>query len=214
MNEWDERALEWPSLALPLRRGEPLPVVVEVGGFEGRWVSQMAELYVARFVVFEPQEWAHERLRARVLPVLRSTASLTIHPYGLGTQATTLPMGGWGTDACSFLLNEHYYAEHPEEGRRDVGTGRLVAVQSAFERNGFDEVDVMMMNCEGFEFVILPEMLRLDYVQRVRNLAVQFHRAHDPDGSMERSLREQIAETHDVHFDFGSTLTAWTRRDA
>jgi hypothetical protein len=55
-HEWDRRALDWP---LTMHS-----VVVEVGGYCGRWALQIAERYGPRLFVFEPQAWAADVCRA------------------------------------------------------------------------------------------------------------------------------------------------------
>lgn len=204
MNEWDERSFDWPVY------GEAR--VMEVGGFEGRWVSEMGRRYSGDFHVFEPQLWAHPRLRAewrsKALPFNR----LHLHPFGLGVRAERLPMRGWGTDANSFLKTDAFYQRHPGEGRRDEGEGELLPVGKVLDSLQLDEIDVTCMNIEGYEFVLLPEMYRLGLLSRLRFVAVQFHDGYDVEYD-EGDVRAMFAHTHDLLWDYPGTLTAWVRRD-
>ena len=69
-NEWDRKAIDWPL--------NHESVVVEVGGYTGRWALQIADRYAPRLFVFEPQFWAFEVCRE----VLGDRA--VVLPYGLG----------------------------------------------------------------------------------------------------------------------------------
>lgn len=200
MNEWDERSLEWE---LP-----PDAVIVEVGGFEGRWLHGMWTRYPGTYYVFEPQTWAlarlHDRLRADG-PV--ENRSIHLEPYGLGAQTEDVELGGWNTDAASILKTPQWYARNQWEGRNERGAARLVAVSEALT---MPRIDVLCMNIEGYEFVLLPEMRRRGIIDRVRNLVVQFHEGYDVPVD-EEGVRLMLGETHDVIWDYPA-LTAWKRR--
>lgn len=206
MNPWDEASFDWP-----LGFDVPDTVVVEVGGFEGRWLAGMAERYEATFHAFEPQPWAADRLEQRVLQQLGPNSALAVHRFGLGRTDSALPMRGWNTDACSFLKDDAWYERHPGEGRRDEGIGQIRPVGRVFAQLGLERTDVLMMNIEGFEYVLLPEMARGGLLHRIEHIAVQFHDGYDTEAT-EAEVRELIGRTHDVRWDWPGTLTAWTRR--
>lgn len=205
-NPWDVASFDWP-----LHRGA---VVVEVGGFAGRWLCGMARRYPGAYHAFDPQDWAMDRLEERWNTEVTNGSMLTTHRYALGVRDETLPMRGWGTDANSFLMDDAYFEAHPEEGRRDPGTGVLRDAAVVLNERDFPHIDVCMMNCEGYEFLLLPYLIEQGVIARIKHLAVQFHTAHDDVGRYEFAIRESLARTHDIRFDYGATLVAWSRRDA
>lgn len=208
MNVWDEA-----SFAFQLDADHA--AIVEVGGFEGRWLAEMRRRYGGRLIAFEPQEWAHERLRARVIDrgeMVYPAATLEVEPYGLSAgERGRFEMGGWGTDACSFLLDDAYFTEHPEEGRRDRGLGELRPVAEAFDGLGLSEVAVMCVNIEGYEYKLIPAMAAAGLLPRIAHLMIQFHRAHDPSRRLEAEIRAALAPTHDLAWEWPA-LACWTRR--
>lgn len=207
-NQWDRDSFDWPHLPAQ-------PVILEVGGFEGRWLAEMARRYGGDLYAFEPQEWANKRIYERVRDAIgpEGRATITVVPYGLGEQDATMQMGGWGTDACSFLLDDAFYARFPDEGRRDRGEGRIREVGAALAELGIEHVDVMMVNIEGYEYRLLPLLLSSGMIERIRYISVQFHRAHDPDGSIERGIFRRMSDTHDLLWAYpDGVLAAWERR--
>lgn len=202
-NPWDVRSVTWE---LPIA-----PVIVEVGGFEGRWIAEMAARYVGTYHAFEPQPWAHERIVRAFREAALPGSTLIIHPFGLGAADATLPMRGWGTDACSFLKDDAFFEAWPSEGRNERGEGQIRPVAAVFTEIGIDRVDVMMINIEGYEYVLLPEMVRAAMMPSIRNLAVQFHRDY-PASAVEPALREDIGRTHRLIWEWPA-LTAWTLRE-
>lgn len=199
-NVWDEASVAWDV-------HQP-GVFVEVGGFEGRWLAEMAARYDGRFHAYEPQGWALDRIRRSFVDVRREHAVLDLHPYGLGPKDDLLPMGGWETDACSFLKTPEWYAEHPDEGRRTMGVGEIRRASEALPPG---MIDVMMMNIEGFEYRLLPALYADGVMRRIRHLAVQFHRDYEI-SNREALIRSEIAETHDQIWEWPA-LTAWKLRE-
>jgi FkbM family methyltransferase len=180
---WDKRAIDWPDLTSD-------SVVVEVGGYKGRWALQVAERYHPRLYVFEPQPWAY----ATCKEVLRDAA--TVLPYGLGAKSGIFTMGGWETDGCSFLKT----GEH---------VGRLHEIGTAFAENGVDRVDLLLMNIEGYEYTLLPHMLEQGILPQ--RLMVQFHIFDDYGVGMGR-LFDRLADAgYRVLWTYGVVLTAWER---
>lgn len=182
---WDHQALDWPLTTES--------VVVDVGGYKGRWALQIAERYRSRLYVFEPQPWAAAVCRE----VLGERA--TVEGYGLGTKNAVLPMEHWETDGCTFVTI----------GPR-ADFGELREIGEAFEEFGVAHIDLMMMNIEGYEYTLIPHML--DQGIYPDRLMVQFHAFADPDGAQLVRIHERMAEAdYTVPWTYGPLLSAWER---
>lgn len=193
MNEWDVKSFEFPLTADS--------VVIELGGFNGRWCGEIARRYNPRLFVYEPQAWAYQRLIE-----LLSKYNAQVFPYGLGTQtASNLVMGEFGTDGCSFL-----------PAGRAQGLGDMREWYAEMAERGIGDVDVLLMNIEGYEFELLPYIL--PFMPRFKWFMVQYH-VPKAEGA-ERTLRlrqyndtrAQLAETHALAWDYGATLSCWERK--
>lgn len=182
---WDERALDWP-----LTKDS---VVVEVGGFKGRWALQIAERYAPRLYVFEPQPWAHKTCQE----VLGDQA--TVLPFALGVEDAWLPMGEWETDGCSFVKQD-------ERG----ACAAMRWIVTAFADLALDHIDLMLMNIEGYEYTLIPHMLDRGILPQ--RLMVQFHTFADPDGAKGAAVFERLARLgYEIVWTYGEVLTAWRR---
>jgi FkbM family methyltransferase len=185
---WDERAIDWPL--------ERHSVVVEVGGYTGRWALQIAEKYHPRLFVFEPQPWAAAVARA----VLGDMAH--VYNVALGDQDTTLPMGRWETDGCS-LVN---VTGSQEVGQmREIG-GMLGPTQCQISNH----IDLMLMNIEGYEYTLLPHMLDVGILPK--RLMMQWHLFGDPYGLIMAGHWQRLeALGYRIVWTYGIMLTAWER---
>jgi FkbM family methyltransferase len=183
-HDWDRRALEWP-----LTRDS---VVVEVGGYKGRWALQIAERYAPRLFVFEPQEWAAHVCQE----VLGEQA--TVLPFALGDRYGTFLMSEWETDGCTFVKS----SGHPAD---------MCEISKVFQHYELTHIDLMLMNIEGYEYTLIPHMLDRGILPA--RLMVQFHTFADPTGERERMIKEQLAQQgYRETWTYGAVLTAWERR--
>jgi FkbM family methyltransferase len=147
-------------------------VVYIVGGYKGITTELINEMYHPKLIrAFEPQEWAFKILRE---VALAHPESIEAYNYGLGNRADTLPMGEWGTDACSFI--------NVGPGSREQGEGLMVPAEWTMQ--DVANIDLMIVNIEGGEFELIPYMRSRDLLPRINSLATQWH----PD------LREDLVE--------------------
>lgn len=184
-------------------------LVIEVGGFKGRWASEIVRRYGCRVHVFEPQDWAAEKAGEE----LRRTglSDWEVHGYGLSTRADagTQEMGAWGTDGCS-IMRDAAYMETYEGSRNKTGTGQFRAALPVLR--AFPEIDLMLMNIEGYEYRLLPELIEGGVLDHIRLLAVQFHETYEAEGEYE-AICEAIERTHrDLGAGLGRPLRTWERR--
>lgn len=184
-HEWDRRALDWPLTYTS--------IVVEVGGYKGRWALQIQERYFPKLYVFEPQPWAY----AVCKEVLSKRA--TVLNYGLGVEDAWLPMGEWESDGCSFVK---------EDERGACATMRWIV--TAFTELGLDHIDLMLINIEGYEYTLIPHMLDRGILPQ--RLMVQFHTFADPTGERGAAIQGQLDRLgYRVVWTYGEVLTAWER---
>lgn len=177
-HEWDEKAVEW-SLT-------PDAVVVEVGGYKGRWALQIAERYQPRLYVFEPQPWAV----ATCMRVLGKRA----HIFGcaLGDKDDRCAMGEWETDGCSLVKP----GEH-QVFMREIG--------QLFKAYDLSHIDLMLINIEGYEYTLIPHMLDRGIIPQ--RLMVQMHSFAGDSAA----LRTTLATHYRLLWDYGDVLSAWER---
>jgi FkbM family methyltransferase len=185
-HEWDYRAIDWPL--------NSKSVVVEIGGYIGRWALQIAERYHPHLYIFEPQPWAAQACGDALGDAAR------VLPYALGDRDGTFPMGAYETDGCSFL-------------RPGDIPGTMREIGQAFKGLGLSHIDLMLMNIEGYEYTLLPYMLELGI--RPARLMVQFHPFDDVQQAATARIFERLAALgYTVAWTYGLVLTAWERSQA
>jgi len=185
-HEWDLRSVDFP-----LTRTS---AVWEVGGYEGRWAQAIQDRYQPALYVFEPQAWAFAKLQDR----FRGASNVRIFPFGLGERYAELPMSEFETDGASF--------NRPPS--RAAGLGKLHEIAHVASLLHVAEIDLMLVNIEGYEFVLIPHMVHVGLLPR--RLLVQMH----PFGEFsEAGLRAVLGQCYRLVWDYGHILTAWERME-
>lgn len=174
---WDRAALEWPL--------KKQSIVVEVGGYKGRWALQIAQRYNARLFVYEPQHWAVAVCRAVLVGY-----EAQVFPFGLGDHDGWLPMRNYETDGCAFA---------------DEGEAKGQIRDAA--RNLPRPIALMLVNIEGYEYTLLPYLL--DKGVMPERLMVQWH-THAASSTVHDALLARLDQHYGGRtWDYGPVLMAW-----
>jgi FkbM family methyltransferase len=190
-NEWDKE-----SVNFPLTRES---VVFEIGGYVGRWAKEISERYDPYLYVFEPQTWAYIRLEQALIGYPKAQ----IFNFALGVTEGTFPMNQWETDGCSFV--------HSQPGKM-TGEGKMLRMGKFLRDSEVDHIDLCLMNIEGYEFTLIPYMIRNRIFDRIHYFMCEFHPSNDFEQKLYWRLRDWFG-THGwlVRFNYGPTLTCWEK---
>ena len=186
-------AEEWPLLWL--LKLPPQANVVVAGAYRGQVMHLLATAYpdIGRLVGFEPQESA---LIAAVMRLRGAKPRVQVEPYGLGIEDGRFDMADDDSIFASFLEG----ASRSSEAKH--GNGELREATAAFESLGLDRIDLLLLNIEGYEWHLLPHLLRNNWFEtgRIRRLALQVHWGFGYDHTLVDITRE-IERTHKRVFD-------------
>lgn len=172
----------------------PEELVIDAGGYDGRWAADIALLYDPRIVVFEPVPRFADLCRRR----LHSNPKAVVHEAALGTEN--------GPRLFNVASNDSsFYRE---------GRGALVVTcADVAEALTAVEVALLKLNIEGEEYAVLRRMLNAGTVSRCRDIQVQFHRFGHPEPELERErIRARLQETHRLTYDVPFVFENWRRK--
>lgn len=187
-NEWDIESVNWEL--------NSDSVVVEIGGYQGRWAKAIHDLYQPHLYVFEPQDWAWKNC----CEALKGTGA-KVYDYALGTYSGMSVLGDYGRDGASLLKPKH-------EDRRDVFVRD--AVQVLLNELHLTHIDLMLMNIEGYEYRLIPYLASNGILNRTDIFMVQFHKQIDDPQTVE--ALKILREDHYSLWFYGITLSAWKHK--
>ncbi len=193
LRSWREaRGDQTLRLEYPL---QPHDIAVDVGGYEGQWASDIHARYRCRVEIFEPMSGFAAGIARR----FAANPALRVHACGLGAHDRTAELS-LAADASSTHL--------ATPGAERV---TIKAAAGMFESLGFSEIALLKLNIEGDEFDLLSHLIDTGWIRSVRDLQVQFHR-FVPDAVARREfLRQRLADTHTLTYDFPFVWENWRR---
>lgn len=83
-----------------------------------------------------------------------------------------------------------------------------------FEALGIERSPLLIMNCEGGEYEILPRLSQLGIAARFTNIAVQFHQVGADFASRRDACRGALAATHAEQFCYPFVWESWQLRSS
>ena len=172
--------------------------VLDLGGYEGQWASDIHDRYRCRIAIFEPVASYAEGIRQR----FASNDAVELFQFGLGAsnRTETIYIRGAGSSA---------YGKKAEA--EDM---HMVDVNEWFEDQGVPQVDLMKINIEGGEYELLERMLECDLIDRVIDLQIQFHNIAFESFRRMEAIKNGLARTHRPGYQYKFVWENWSRKDA
>ena len=172
-------------------------VVLDVGGYEGQWTSDIFSRYLCTVHVFEPVPVFAEAIEAR----FARNRKIHVHRFGLGGSSRKSGMR-IRADASSTV------GSGPTPGVVQVEIRRAT---DFIEHAGFEKIDLMKVNIEGAEYELLEDLIGSGLIRRVENIQVQFHESL-PDANERRAeIQAKLASSHKLTYCYPFVWENWRR---
>lgn len=175
----------------------PGSVVLDVGGFEGQWASDIVAMYGCQVHVFEPVPAYAERISRR----FASNPLVTVHRAGLAPADGTAALSMSG-DASSHERNV------AESQQIEI---ELRGVDGFFAELGREHVDLVKLNIEGAEYDLVARLIDTRLIERIGDLQVQFHDFVPNAERRRRELHAGLANTHHPTWSYDFVWENWRR---
>jgi FkbM family methyltransferase len=172
-------------------------VVLDVGGFEGQWASDIFGRYLCTVHVFEPVPHFADVIRHR----FANNPNVHLHQVALGGSESKLSITIDG-DASSTLLSGEYRIEVPVRRCADV-----------ISENSWTEIVLMKINIEGGEYELIEHLLDSGMVCRIRNIQIQFHDFVPNAQPRMLAIQNRLRATHELTYYFPFIWENWQRKD-
>jgi FkbM family methyltransferase len=174
----------------------PDALVLDLGGYEGQWASDLYARHRCRIAVFEPVKQYADAIAAR----FADNADIEVHAFALGARARNEAISVCGASSSAY------------KRKAETEIVRFVDVAQWFESNAIDSVALMKVNIEGGEYELLERMMEADLLRRIANLQVQFHYfATDAETRMAR-IQGGLESTHRPTYQYRFVWENWQRK--
>lgn len=168
-------------------------VVVDCGGYAGKFAEEIARRYDCTVHVLEPVFEFWENCVER----LKSNPKITVHPFGIDGRAHIV----------HFRIKGDMTGMFADDGKYEKAV--LISPSAVLALAG--DVDLLKLNIEGAEFAVLETILDDRIAGRFKNIQVQWHQ-HVAENDEERrnKIMQRLGETHELTFDFGWAWQNWS----
>jgi len=170
-------------------------VVLDVGGFEGQWASDIFARYLCRIHVFEPMRAFADAIARR----FAANDRIKVHAVALGPAARRAELT-IAADGSSLYM--------PGAQRVPID---VVTPEQVLAEEKIDDVSLMKINIEGAEYDLLDHMISTGLVRRIENIQVQFHSQLPEAERRMRDIQARLAETHHPTFQYRFVWESWRR---
>lgn len=155
--------------------------VLDVGGFDGTWASEIERRYNPHILIYEPQQLYATILYKR----FRENPKVAVWAGALG--------GSNRQDIITIKgsMTGYFADQGPKEVTEVIDVIQVLITQ---------DFQLACLNCEGSEYEILDRIIQCGMAPRIRNLIIQFHPVvQDCEERRERIVTE-LKETHEPLF--------------
>jgi FkbM family methyltransferase len=188
---------------LDLEKGS---LVLDVGGYDGQWASDLYSRYVVRIIILEPVRQQAEKIERR----FSRNSDIRVVVGGLGGRPRSEIMWVRGASSSIFRSNVGLCGASDLRGE----TVQIYDVLDLWKQLSLNEVSLLKLNVEGCEYEILDRLISTELIRMVRTLLVQFHRVDKSSDQRICSIHSRLRETHQLIWQYRYVWERWDRLEA
>lgn len=173
----------------------PDSLVLDLGGYEGQWASDLYARQRCRIEVFEPVA----KFAAAISERFRRNRDIRVHALALGGSTRTETLSVHGASSSAY------------KSKSATEEVRFVDVAQWFEEQRVHDVRLMKINIEGGEYELLERMLERGLAARVADLQIQFHNFSPDAADRMAAIQRGLAATHRPTYQYRFVWENWRR---
>jgi FkbM family methyltransferase len=173
-------------------------IVIDLGGYDGQWTSDLFSRYLNSVYLFEPIPTFAEKIAHR----FEANTKIKVYPYGIGDHARTDQMSLNGTG--SSLLRRK-----PQEGT----SVRIEDAAKLLHICGISRCDLLKINIEGGEYEVLPRLIETGVISAIDNILIQFHNFETDSLEKMNTIQAELSKTHERTWSYTWVWENWKRKD-
>jgi FkbM family methyltransferase len=172
-------------------------VVVDLGGYEGQWSSDIYARYQCTLYIFEPvAEFA-----AKIQHRFRQNTSVNVFAVGLAPN-----------DGTAMIVKDHFASritDNPGTISKEAEAIQLRSFNDFLATSGIGYIDLIKINIEGAEFSLLEHLIATGTINQIGCLLIQFHIFAENATARRQQIRLALGKTHTLQFDYTFIWECW-----
>lgn len=172
-------------------------LVLDLGGYEGQWASDIFGMYRCEIHIFEPVPQFAQCIRQR----FARNPRIHVHEFGIADKDAVVTMQ-LAADGSSVFRS----------GGETI-SARLVDAVEFLDCAGINRIDLMKINIEGGEYSLLERLIAAEFVSRIRNIQVQFHDCIPDAVKRMKRIQEALGHSHRLTYQYEFVWENWQAKD-
>ncbi len=171
-------------------------VVLDLGGYQGQWASDLFSRYRCHIFVFEPVSGFAKRIRTR----FRNNDKIEVFRFGLGrhSRSESIHISADGSSLFGTSSNCEQI--------------KIIDVKDWINKRGIDKIALIKINIEGGEYELLDRLIETDLIKKIENIQVQFHNISQNSRSKMERIHEELRNTHELTYQYEYVWENWARK--
>jgi FkbM family methyltransferase len=168
-------------------------LVLDLGGYEGQWASDIFGKYLCNIYVFEPYQEYFNNLKKR----FEQNSKIKLFNFGLASKESQVTLN-ISADSSSIFKTGSNTAQ--------------VLLQSAsdfFIQHKISKIDLIKINIEGGEYDLLDHLIESKYISKINNIQVQFHDFFPNAKERMEKIQIELSKTHKRTYYFEFVWENW-----
>lgn len=169
-------------------------LVIDLGGYQGQWTSDLFSRYRCQVFVFEPISTFAERIKER----FNKNSQIEVFQYGLGGSTRTETIHICADGSSIFRKSS------------DFEKVKIVDIKDWFNEKRIIRIDLIKINIEGGEYELLERLIKTSLVEKIKNIQIQFHNISDNSNSRMEQIQKCLKRTHRPTYQYKFIWENWT----
>lgn len=171
-------------------------IVIDLGGYEGQWASDIFSMYCCQIYIFEPVPEYAENIKKR----FAKNKYINIYEFGLASNNINTRISVTGDSSSSYKAGDLMI---------DI---QLTKASDFFENNHISYVSLLKINIEGGEYDLLEHMISTNLISKIQNIQIQFHDFFPDAKDRMKEIQNQLAHTHKLTYQYEFVWENWVLR--
>lgn len=172
-------------------------IVLDVGGYEGQWASDIFSKYQSTIYIFEPVNDFFVSIARR----FAENKKIHVLNFGLSNLNCEIDISVDGDASSSIRLNQN------------TTKAKLKEFGSWFNAQNIEVIALMKINIEGGEYDLLDHIIETGLIRKITNIQVQFHNFFPDAESKMFDLQNKLSKTHYPTYQYKFVWENWTLKE-
>lgn len=169
-------------------------IVFDVGGYEGKWSSEIFSKYSCFIYVFEPIEEFAKNIKER----FSHNRKIFVNTFGLSNE----------TKNVTISLEKDSSSTFKNGGKNKII--KMVNIMEFFSKNNIEKIDLIKINIEGGEYDLLEILIKENFIKNIDDIQIQFHDFVENAEERMIKIQNELKKTHYLTYQYPFVWENWS----